>query len=263
MLLTIDVGNSNIVIGASRNDTWDQQWRIVTNVDATSDEYAVIFKNLFEEAGLLFKDFDRVIIGSVVPRLTQTFQEVFRSRSGIESIIVSGRLETGIAIKTDHPDAIGADLIAGAAAAYHRYQQDCLVVDFGTATTIMAVKKPGELMGGAICSGLKVTVDALVGKAAQLYQIPLEPPGNVMGRNTVEAMQSGLVLGHLCMVEGLVERMKKELNDAKVIATGGLAESVSNYTDCFDAVDSMLILNGLRLIADRVNGGGAKGKSEK
>ncbi|MDX1672607.1 MAG: type III pantothenate kinase, partial [Balneolaceae bacterium] len=122
-----------------------------------------------------------------------------------------------------------------------------------TATTVMGVQPPGELVGGAICAGLKVTVDALVGKAAQLSQIPLELPPSIIGRNTMEAMQSGLVMGHICMVEGIIEEMKKELGELKVVATGGLSELIGDYTDCFDHIEPMLTLNGLRIIARRID----------
>lgn len=253
MLLALDIGNSNIVIGASKNDTWHHQWRIQTDTEKTADEYAILFANLFNDADLGFEQFDQIIICSVVPQLTDTISDVFKQRSGTHPLIVNGKVETGIKIKTASPQSVGADLIADAVGAYELYDNDCIVVDFGTATTAMAVRHPGELIGGAICAGLKVTIDALVGKAAQLSQIPLEPPLEVIGRDTHEAMQSGLVLGHLCMVEGLIDRMKKQLNSnsVNVIATGGLSPKVGSHTDIFDTVDPMLTLDGLRIIMER------------
>ena len=250
----MDIGNSNIVIGASENGEWVHQWRIQTDDNKTADEYGVLFHNLFEEAGLGYRKFSRIILCSVVPQLTQTISEVFAKRSHTDPLILNGKVDTGISLKTQHPESVGADLIADAAGAYKLVGDDCIVVDFGTATTVIAVQKPGELIGGAICAGLKVTIDALVGKAAQLSQIPLEPPTEVIGRNTIEAMQSGLVVGHLCMVEGLIDRMKKQLDSetVKVIATGGLSEKVGPHTDYFDVVDPKLTLDGLRLIAERV-----------
>lgn len=253
MLLALDIGNSNIVIGASKNGEWVRQWRIQTDDDKTTDEYAVLFRNLFSEAELSYEQFDQVIICSVVPQLTQAINTVFKKRSNINPLILNGDVETGIKVKTASPETVGADLIADAVGAYEAFNDNCIVVDFGTATTLMAVRNPGELIGGAICAGVKVTIDALVGKAAQLAQIPLEPPPQVIGGNTMEAMQSGLVLGHLCMIEGLIDRMKKQIGTrpVKVIATGGLSEEVGTHTDYFDVIDPMLTLDGLRLIMER------------
>lgn len=252
MLLALDIGNSNIVMGASLDGGWKHQWRIQTDADKTADEYAVLFGNLFREVDLSYEKFDRIIISSVVPQLTQTISEVFEKRSHTEALVLNGKVETGLKVKTKSPNSVGADLIADAVGAYELFKDNCIVVDFGTATTVFAVQKPGELVGGAICAGLRVTIDALVEKAAQLSQIPLEPPPNVIGKNTTEAMQSGLVLGHLCMIEGLIDRMRKQMGgSAKVIATGGLSEKVGSYTDYFDVIDPMLTLDGLRVISKR------------
>lgn len=252
MLLALDIGNSNIVIGSSSNGKWKHQWRIQTDTDKTADEYAVLFNSLFSEAELGFDDFDRIIISSVVPQLTQTISEVFEKKSHTEALILNGEVETGLKIKRVNRKSVGADLIADAVGAYELFKDDCIVVDFGTATTLMAVQKPGELIGGSICAGLKVTIDALVGKTAQLSQIPLEPPKQVIGDSTMEAMQSGLVLGHLCMIEGLIDRMQEQMGgSANVIATGGLSEKIAEHTDYFDIIDPMLTLDGLRLIMER------------
>lgn len=261
MLLALDIGNSNIVIGASRDGEWEHQWRIQTDADKTVDEYVVLFGNLFREEGLEFGQFSRIIICSVVPQLTQTISEMFEKKANTGALILNGQVETGIAIKTASPQSVGADLIADAVGAYELFNENCIVVDFGTATTVMAVQNPGELVGGAICAGVKVTIDALVEKAAQLSQIPLEPPPQVIGTNTMESMQSGLVLGHICMVEGLIDRMIKQMGGtAKVIATGGLSEKMGAHTDYFDVIDPMLTLDGLRLIMNRQK---AKDKRQK
>lgn len=251
MLLALDIGNSNIVIGTSENEEWQHQWRLQTDTDKTADEYAMLFKNLFDEADLAYSQFNRIIICSVVPQLTQTISQVFEKRSNSNPLILNGTVPTGITVNTDSPETVGADLIADAAGAYSKFKESCIVVDFGTATTLLAVQEPGEMIGVAICAGLKVTVDALVGKAAQLSQIPLEPPPQVIGTDTMEAMQSGLVLGHLCMVEGLIDRMKKQMGPSKVIATGGLSEKIGPHTSYFDAIDPMLTLDGLRVIVNR------------
>jgi len=251
MLLALDIGNSNIVIGASLDGDWKHQWRIQTDADETSDQYAMLFKNLFEEANLSYGDFNHIIICSVVPQLTSTISEVFEKRSHVEPLILNGNVNTGIKVKTASPQSVGADLIADSVGAYEVCKDNCIVVDFGTATTLMAVRNPGEMIGGAICAGLKVTIDALVGKAAQLSQIPIEQPNDVIGANTMDAMKSGLILGHLCMVEGLIDRMREKMGSAKVVVTGGLSEKVGSYTDYFDVVDPMLTLDGLRLIMER------------
>ncbi|HEX6983021.1 MAG TPA: type III pantothenate kinase [Balneolaceae bacterium] len=258
MLLALDIGNSNIVIGASAGNKWKHEWRVETDTNKTADEYAMLFKNLLEEVDLSYSRFDQIIICSVVPQLTEVIGNVFQKRLHINPLILDHTVETGIALKTDHPEKVGADLIAGAVGAYEEFGDNCIIVDFGTATTLIAVQNPGELIGGTICAGLRVTLDALVGKAAQLSQIPLEPPPEVIGTNTVEAMQSGLVLGHLCMVEGLIDRIRDQMGSAKVIATGGLSEKVGPYTNYFDIIDPMLTLDGLRLIAER-----DRGRSEK
>lgn len=251
MLLALDIGNSNIVIGVSDENIWMHQWRIQTDDDKTAHEYGVLMGSLFKEVDLNYPHFNRIIIGSVVPQLTQTIREVFRNRSNTDPLILNGDIETGIEIKRPDPAQVGADLIADSVGAYELFNDSCIVVDFGTATTVMAVEKPGRLMGGAICSGLKVTIDALVGKAAQLSQIPMEPPPKVIGTNTIESMQSGLVLGHICMIEGIIDRMRQQIGAAKVVATGGLAEKIAPHTDYFDVTDPMLTLDGLRLIAKR------------
>lgn len=251
MLLALDVGNSNIVIGASMGNTWKHEWRVQTDTNKTSDEYAVLFKNLFDEADLRYSRFNEIIISCVVPQLTHVIANVFQKRLHINPLILDSTVETGLFLKTAHPESVGADLIADAVGAYEEFEDNCIVVDFGTATTLMAVQNPGEFIGGAICAGLKVSLDALAGKAAKLSQISLESPPSVIGRNTEEAMQSGIVLGHLCMVEGLIDRMEEQMGSAKVIATGGLAEKVGPYTNYFDVIDPMLTLNGLRLIAQK------------
>lgn len=251
MLLAIDIGNTNIVMGGWRDGHWIHHWRIRSDRERTGDEYDALIRNLFRDAGIDFSDVERIIIGSVVPGLTLILQEILSERCNCTPFLLDHTTDTGISIDTDHPSAVGADLIAGAAAAWHRYRETCIIVDFGTATTITTVTKDGSFRGGAICAGLNVSVNALVEKAAKLSQIPLAPPTRITAGNTEEAMQSGLFVGHICMVEGLVERMKKENGPARIIATGGLAELLAPHTGCFDTVDPMLILDGLQLIMER------------
>lgn len=257
MLLAVDIGNTNIVIGIYQGNDWISTWRVQTSTDRTSDEYSIILDSLFKQDDRSYADLQQMIISSVVPQLTTSFKTVLQNKTGVEPLILHGGLDTGISVEARDPKSIGADLLADAVAAYRHFEDTCIVVDFGSATTVMAVKEPGVFVGGAIGSGLKITTDALVERTAQLTQIPLEPPERAIGRNTVEAMQSGLVLGHLCMVEGLIVRMRKELGvEAPVAATGGLSSTVAPYTDLFDLVDPMLTLDGMRIVANRVGAAG-------
>jgi len=252
MLLAIDIGNSNIVFGVHDGTRWFRHWRVQTVRERMPDEYAVLFRNFLHEADLEMEALDQTILSSVVPQLTGALAEMVKQRTGYPPLIVSAQIDTGIHINTEQPQRVGSDLIADAVAAYDRFRSNCIVVDFGTATTFNAVRTPGEMVGVAIAAGLHTTADALVGRTAQLPQIELVPPASVLGRNTIQAMQAGLVLGHLAMVEGLVGRMRRELGgEAQVIATGGLAAVLGPHTDCFDAIDPWLTLDGLRLIAAR------------
>ncbi len=251
MLLAIDIGNSNVVFGAHDGNGWIHTGRVETVRTRTGDEYAVIFRAVLAEAGLELSSFERTIISSVVPQLTSGMVEMVATRAGREPLVLGPHLDLGIQVKTEHPRQIGSDLVANAVAGYHRFQENCIVVNTGTATTLTAVAAPGELLGVAISAGLVVTADALVGRSAQLAHVPLAPPPSVIGRNTEQSMQSGLVLGHVAMIEGLISRMKAQLGGAKVIATGGLTGIIAPLTDQFDAVDPWLTLEGLRIIAGR------------
>lgn len=248
MLLAIDVGNTNIVFGVHDGKAWVHDWRIHTAHQYMADEYAVLFNQLFMEANLKFSDFDKIVVSSVVPPLTAIILEMLQKRVHKPVLQVSHQLNTGLTICVTPPEEIGSDLIANAAAAYHFFQENCLVIDFGTATTIMAVKHPGLLLGGAVTAGLNTTANALSRGTSQLPQVALDTPQTAIGNNTIRAMQSGLLLGHISLVEGLVTRMKNEIGGAKVIATGGLATRISHLTSCFDKVDPLLTLEGLRLI---------------
>lgn len=253
MFLAVDVGNSNIVLGIYANGSWAKVWRVETDPGKKRDDYLSQFRTLFEGAGLAAGDVRSSMIASVVPSLNGELAPAIEQLTRVRPIMLSHQSDTGIVMETDRPEEIGPDLIAGIVAGYHIMSGTCIVVDFGTATTLMAVKEPGVLTGGAICAGLKITAEALVGRAAMLSDIPLVPPPKVLARGTVEAMQSGLVMGHICMVEGLIDRMKKELGEinTKVIATGGLAEMLADRTTYFDRVDPLLTLKGMRIIEER------------
>lgn len=251
MLLAVDVGNSNIVTGVWDGSNWMTLPRIDTHPVLNKKSYQKRFKQLLNHSSVNISLIDTIIISSVVPPVTGPISEALSTVFKVEPIILSSKTETGIRLAADHPERVGTDLIADAAGAYALINDTCIVVDFGTATTVMAVENPGVLGGVAICAGLKVSVESLVGKTAQLQDIPLEIPSSPMGKNTVEAMQAGLVMGHLCMVEGLIDRMKKELGNAPVVATGGLVSLFAPRTNHFDFVEPNLTLNGLRYIAEQ------------
>lgn len=250
MFLAVDAGNSNIVLGVYDNDNWKEVWRIETDKDKVKDDYRSIFLALFEQAGLSPERITKCMIASVVPHLTVHLQDSLKELTGITPAILTPDTDTGISLEADNPKEIGPDLIAGAVGGYYKVQDTCIVVDFGTATTLIAIQEPGRLTGGVICAGLRITVDALVSKTALLGDIPLKAPARVLAHDTVEAMQSGLVLGHACMVEGLIGRIKEEIGEAKVVATGGLAETLAPHVASFDLVEPLLTLDGMRYICE-------------
>ena len=248
MLLALDIGNTNIVIGVYHQAQWLHHWRVETVASRMPDEYAIIFRQLFASAQIQYSDFSQIIVSSVVPQLTHGIVSQLNQYADVNPQVLSTDKLKNFAVATEPAQATGTDLLANGIAAYHRYRRDCIVVDFGTATTIMATRSPGVFQGGAICAGLHTTIKALVSETAQLPFVALQAPPSIIGNNTVHAMQSGLIWGHLSMVEGLVARMKSALaNDAVVVATGGLATLLAAHTDCFDAVDPWLTLDGLRL----------------
>jgi len=251
MLLALDVGNTNIVFGVHDGAHWAHTWRVQTVRDRMPDEYAVMFRTFLSEAGLSFEQLDHVILSSVVPSLTAGLSEMVADRTGYAPLVLNHTVNTGIRIAVPRPERVGSDRIADAVAAYDRCQGNCIVVDFGTATAFTVVAAPGELIGAVIAAGLLTTAYALVQRTAQLPQVELVAPATVIGRDTVHAMQSGLVLGHIALVEGLAARIKAELGPAQVIGTGGLARLIAAHSDCFDIVDPWLTLEGLRLIAER------------
>ncbi|MDZ7716520.1 MAG: type III pantothenate kinase [Balneolaceae bacterium] len=243
MFLAVDAGNSNIVIGVFDEKSWIHQWRIETEhfLESTVFDKEII-------AHLKGLEIDSAIVSSVVPAITKDLLISIKNTVDIEPTVLRGSINTGIKLATDNREEVGTDIIANAVGAYNHFQESCIIVDFGTATTVMVVQKPGVLAGGAISAGLETSIEALVGNAAQLSEFSIQVPPGAMANSTAEAMQSGLVLGHIAMVEGLVQRMKKESGAQKVIATGGLSTLLAPYTEVFDEVDPMLTLNGLRII---------------
>jgi type III pantothenate kinase len=249
MLLAIDIGNSNITLGLWQDRHWVRQWRLRTVHDKTVDEYGVYLKSLLREAEATY-EVDEVILASVVPPLTTTFKDVSREYLGRETLEVTADTFTGIRILTDNPAEVGADRIVNAAAVHHLFPGPCVVVDMGTATTFDVVSGAGELLGVAIAPGLELAASALASRAAQLGRVALQAPPHAIGRNTVHAMQSGLVFGYVGLIEGLVRRISSEMGEqgVQVIGTGGLITVITPHSAIFDRVEPWLTLNGLLVV---------------
>ncbi len=251
MLLAIDIGNSNVVLGVFDGDRLREHWRIGTNTQITSDEYGMIVKDLFGLGGFTFPQIDGVIISTVVPPLLPVMAAMSRKYFGLDPKVVTSELKTGITLAYDNPQEIGADRIVNAAAAFRLYGGPLIIVDFGTATTFCAVTGTGTYLGGAIVPGVKISADALYQRAAKLPRIELAKPATVIGRDTITAMQAGIIYGYAGLVDGIVARMKKEFAaDARVITTGGLAELVASETVSVNEVRPNLTLEGLRMLYD-------------
>jgi type III pantothenate kinase len=251
MLLAIDIGNSNIAFGIYEKK-WIRHWRLNTVANKTPDEYEVLFRSLIANGHGDLSDISRVIISSVVPPLSPTFRRMLQNMLGLEPLFVSPKLATGIRIGIDNPAEIGSDLLANAVAGYALSGDASIIVDFGTALSITIVSAQGELLGGSIAPGLESAMRALSSNTAQLPFVDLSAPDSAIGKNTQHAIQSGVVLGYVGLVEHLVRRIRRELGGrAQVIATGGLSEVVAPLTDEFDTLEPWLTLDGLRLIAER------------
>lgn len=252
MLLVIDVGNTNIVLGIFKGKELMDYWRVSTNRLRTTDEYGVLIRNLFYLNGVNSDEIDAIIISSVVPPVMPTLERMCQRYFGLTPLIIGPGIKTGMDIKYDNPREVGADRIVNAVAAYEKFGGPVIIIDFGTATTFCAVDKKGNYLGGAICPGIGISTDALVQRTAKLPRIEVVRTDKVICRNTIESMQAGVFYGFVGQVDGIVARMRKELGcKAKVVATGGLAVIVAPATDAIDVVEPMLILEGLRIIYDR------------
>jgi type III pantothenate kinase len=249
MLLAIDVGNTNVTLGVYEADKLGPHWRLATEHARMPDEYGLQFLGLLDRAGIRSTALTGVCLASVVPQLTQRVVHACREYLGREPLVVDAGVKTGIRIRYEDPRAVGADRVADAVAALRLYGGPACIIDFGTATTFNALTKGGEYLGGAITAGIGLAAEALFTRAAKLQRIDLQRPPSVIGRNTVHAMQSGLLYGFVDMAEGMVARFRKELgDDMKVIATGGQAEIVSGETKIIDILAPWLTLDGLRFI---------------
>ncbi|MFN8412891.1 MAG: type III pantothenate kinase [Anaerolineales bacterium] len=249
MLLTIDIGNTNLTLGLYEGDKLGAHWRLATDHNRMPDEYGLQFLGLLQNAEKSIKDITGISLASVVPPLTGRVIQACREYLKQEPLVVDAGIKTGIKVRYEDPKAVGADRICDAVAVMKLYGGPACVVDFGTATTFNALTKDGEYLGGAITAGINLAAEALYTRAAKLPRIDLQTPPSVIGRNTVHAMQSGLLFGYVSMVEGMVTRFRSELgSDMKVIATGGLSESVAKETKVIDIIAPWLTLDGLRII---------------
>jgi len=253
MILTMDVGNTNIKSALFDGNEMLKYWRIATNRSQSSDELGMLMMNLFRFNGIDETKVNGIMMSSVVPQINFTVEHMCRNYFGMEPMKIGPGVKTGINIRYENPRELGSDRIANAVAAYELYGGPCITIDFGTATSFGVISAKGEFVGGAIAPGLKLAADALTEHAAKLPRFELAKPDSVIGRNTITNMQAGIVYGYIGQVNYLVSRMKKELKapEAKVIATGGLAVLVAEESKVIDVMDGLLTLKGLKLIYEK------------
>jgi type III pantothenate kinase len=252
MILVMDTGNTNIVLGVYDQGELKYHWRMETYRQKTEDEYAMQVKSLFTHVGLTFEEIKGIIISSVVPPVMFPLEQMCNKYFNLKPLIVGPGIKTGLNIKYENPREVGADRIVNAVAAIEEYGTPLIIVDFGTATTYCYVNENGGYMGGAIAPGVGISMEALFDRASKLPRIELTRPDNVIGKNTVTAMQAGIVFGYVGQVEGIVARMKAQSKEEPtVIATGGLADLIASETTVIDVVDNFLTLRGLHLIYQR------------
>jgi type III pantothenate kinase len=251
MLLTIDIGNTNITLGLYRDQDLLVAWRLATDHERMQDEYGFQILGLLQHAGFQPEDIHGIALASVVPPLTGTFLQACTNYIHQQPLVVDAGVKTGVSIRYEDPKAVGADRVVDAAAVQHFYGGPACVVDFGTATTFDAISAEGEYLGGAIAPGIGIAAEALFLRTAKLPRVELARPPSAIGRNTVHAMQSGLLFGYVGLVEGMVDRFRTELgSEMKVIGTGGLAEIIAAETEVIQFIAPWLTLDGLRLVWD-------------
>lgn len=251
MLLAIDAGNTQTVIGLFDGPVLVDDWRLESRAERTSDEHGLVVSQLLAQRSLSSTDVTGMVVSSTVPRLTTTFREMAARYLTVEPVVIEPGTRTGMPILYDNPKEVGADRIANAVAAFERYGGPTIVVDFGTATTVDATSAAGEYLGGAILPGIEISLDALFNRAAALSRVRMAEPRRVIGKSTVESVQSGTFLGFAAAVDGLCARFEAELGPATVVSTGGLSEFMTPLSQRIDHHEPSLTLHGLRLIFER------------
>ncbi|MDX2305352.1 MAG: type III pantothenate kinase [Microscillaceae bacterium] len=251
MLLAVDIGNSNIVLGIDYQKKWHHIWRIETSLSKGKKDYAMAISDLFLEHNFKPNVIRQIVLSSVVPPLTEAIEQVLTELFEQKPLLIGPAVYSKLSMAIDRPHEIGSDLVANAVAAYHKFRQASIVVDFGTALTFTVVSDTGQILGVSIAPGLKTAMYSLFANTAQLPEVPLELPPSVIGKNTVTALQSGVLWGYVGLVEYMLKQIKSELkDDCKVVATGGLAKIIPALAQHFDEIDQSLTLNGLRIISE-------------
>lgn len=252
MLICIDIGNSNITIGVFEDEALKFTARLATDTRRTSDQYAIEIRDIIEIYGIKSADVTHAAISSVVPTVGSAIEKAVDRLFGIKPVVLGPGVKTGLNIKIDNPAQLGADLAAGAVGALAKYPTPTIVIDMGTASTISVLGKNGEFLGGVIAAGVKLTMDALASRTAQLPSVSIEAPKKTIGTNTADCIKSGLIMGQSAMIDGLITKIERELGEpATVVATGGLAPDVVKYCDHDISIDDNLLLEGLRIIHDK------------
>jgi type III pantothenate kinase len=255
MLLVVDIGNTNVVLGIYDGPVLKAHWRLATDAKTTSDEYGILFTNLLSSAGILPPQITGAMVSSVVPALTGTFETLIEQYFHQQPLFVTSETDTGLTIRYANPKEIGSDRLVNAAAAYHKYRRDLIIVDFGTATTFCVVTKQAEYLGGVIAPGLGISAEALFSRAAKLSKVELVRPKTVIGTDTGNSIQSGLLFGYAGLVDSLVKRIEQELGRSTyVIATGGLSSVVTPETTSIQKIEPLLTLEGLEFLYRRAKG---------